>query len=217
MTHTLPKTPWALDALEPNYLKSTLDFHYSKHHQAYVNKLNEALADTGMENMPLEELMTKVKEVPEAKRQAVINNGGGHYNHTLFWFIMGPNAGGNPEGELAAQIDKDFGSFDEFKKEFANAAATQFGSGWAWLTWCPDNNKLVVEKSLNQDNCLMNSTRKPLMTLDVWEHAYYLEHQNLRPQWIETFWNLVNWSAVAQNWENAKAGKAIIDLDKVAA
>lgn len=216
MTHTLPKTPWALDELEPNYKKSTLDFHYGKHHQAYVNKLNAALEGTGKENTPIEELLSNVQDIPEAKRQAVINNGGGHYNHTLFWFILGPNAGGNPSGELADQINKDFGSMDEFKKEFANAAATQFGSGWAWLNWCPENNKLVVEKSLNQDNCLMNSKRKPLMTLDVWEHAYYLEHQNLRPQWIETFWNMLNWDAVAKNFENAKAGKNIINLETAA-
>ena len=201
-----------MDALEPNYLKSTLEFHYAKHHNAYVTKLNGALEGTGKENTPIEELLSNVEALPADKKQAIINNGGGHYNHTLFWLIMGPNAGGNPEGELAEQINKDFGSFDDFKKEFANAAATQFGSGWAWLNWCPENNKLVVEKSLNQDNCLMNSKRKPLMTLDVWEHAYYLEHQNLRPQWIETFWKLVNWSAVAENWNKAKAGKAIIEL-----
>ena len=216
MTHTLPKTPWELDALEPNYKKSTLEFHYAKHHQAYVNKLNAALEGTGMESTPIEELMTRVNEISEDKRQAVINNGGGHYNHTLFWFIMGPNAGGNPDGALAEQINKDFGSFDEFKTQFANAAATQFGSGWAWLNWCPEHNKLVIEKSLNQDNCLMTSKRKPLMTIDVWEHAYYLEHQNLRPQWIETFWNLVNWEAVAKNFENAKAGAAIINLEAAA-
>ena len=216
MTHTLPKTPWELDALEPNYLKSTLEFHYAKHHNAYVTKLNAALEGTGMENMPIEELMTKVSQVPEAKRQAVINNGGGHYNHTLFWFIMGPNAGGEPTGALAEQINKDFGSFENFKTEFSNAGATQFGSGWAWLNWCPENNKLVVEKSLNQDNCLMDSKRKPLMTMDVWEHAYYLEHQNLRPQWIETFFKLINWEAVANNFENAKAGKAIINLEAAA-
>lgn len=213
MAHTLPKTPWALDELEPNYKKSTLEFHYGKHHQAYVNKLNDALQGTGMEDTAIEELMTRVNEIRADKKQAVINNGGGHYNHTLFWMIMGPNAGGEAQGELAEQINKDFGSFENFKKEFANAAATQFGSGWAWLTWCPENNKLLVEKSLNQDNCLMNSKRKPLMTIDVWEHAYYLEHQNLRPQWIETFWNLVNWQAVEQNWQNAKAGKAIINLE----
>jgi Fe-Mn family superoxide dismutase len=213
MTHSLPELPWALDALEPNYLKSTMEFHYSKHHQAYVNNLNKALeAVPEFASLPIEELMCRVMEIPADKRQPVINNGGGHYNHTLFWFVMGPNAGGEPTSELGEQIKKDFGSFENFKTEFANAATTQFGSGWAWLTWCPENNKLVVEKSANQDNCLMNSKRKPLLTIDVWEHAYYLEHQNLRPRWIETFWTLINWQAVANNFSNAKAGKTIIDL-----
>ncbi|MCE2929652.1 MAG: superoxide dismutase [Candidatus Caenarcaniphilales bacterium] len=217
MTHALPELPWALEALEPNYLKSTMEFHYSKHHQAYVNNLNKALE--GLENfanLPIEELMTKVNEIPAEKRQPVINNGGGHYNHTLFWFIMGPNAGGNPTGALAEEINKSFGSFDKFKEDFAAAATTQFGSGWAWLTWCPENNKLLIEKSANQDNCLMNSKRKPLMTIDVWEHAYYLEHQNLRPRWIETFWKLVNWTAVADNFEKAKAGKTILEIKQTA-
>jgi len=217
MTHALPELPWALEALEPNYLKSTMEFHYSKHHQAYVNNLNKALE--GLENfanLPIEELMTKVNEIPAEKRQPVINNGGGHYNHTLFWFIMGPNAGGNPTGALAEEINKSFGSFDKFKEDFAAAATTQFGSGWAWLTWCPENNKLLIEKSANQDNCLMNSKRKPLMTIDVWEHAYYLEHQNLRPRWIETFWKLVNWTVVADNFEKAKAGKTILEIKQTA-
>lgn len=211
MTHTLPELPWAMDALEPNYLKSTLEFHYSKHHQAYVNKLNDALAGTGKENTPIEELLSNIKDIPEAKRQAVINNGGGHYNHTLFWNIMGPKAGGTPEGELAEAINQACGSFDNFKKEFANAAATQFGSGWAWLE-ANKEGKVRVTKTANQDNCLMNSEWKPILTIDVWEHAYYLEHQNARPKWIETFWSLINWSAVAQNYKNVKSGKAIIDL-----
>ena len=213
MTHVLPELPWAMDALEPNYLKSTLEFHYAKHHQAYVNNLNKSLEGTGKENLAIEELMTKVKEIDESKRQAVINNGGGHYNHTLFWQIMGPNAGGEPAGELADAIKEAFGSFEEFKTQFANAGATQFGSGWAFLEWCPTHNKLEVKKTANQDNCLMDSNRKPIMTMDVWEHAYYLEHQNARPKWIETFWKLVNWEAVAKNLANAKAGKAIISLE----
>ncbi len=218
MTHTLPELPWALDALEPNYLKSTMEFHYSKHHNAYVTNLNKALEGLdAFANLPIEELMTKVNDIPQDKRQPVINNGGGHYNHTLFWFIMGPNAGGNPTGELAAQIDKDFGSFDKFKEAFTAAGTTQFGSGWAWLTWCPEHKKLLVEKSANQDNCLMNSKRKPILTMDVWEHAYYLEHQNLRPRWIETFYKLINWQAVAKNFENAKAGKTILELKAKAA
>lgn len=211
MTHTLPALPWAMDALEPNYLKSTLEFHYAKHHQAYVDKLNGALEGTGFENTAIEELMTKVKEIPEAKRQAVINNGGGHYNHTLFWNIMGPNGGGEPVGTVAAKINEAFGSYEEFKTQFANAAATQFGSGWAWLTVAPDGS-VQIEKSANQDNCLMDSANKPIMVIDVWEHAYYLEHQNKRPAWTETFLSkLVDWNAVEANYQNATSGKAIID------
>ncbi|MDD9898537.1 MAG: superoxide dismutase [Candidatus Melainabacteria bacterium] len=217
MPHTLPELPWSMDALEPNYLKSTLEFHYSKHHNAYVTKLNgalEGLADFA--DLPIEELMTKVKDIPAEKRQAVINNGGGHYNHTLFWQNMGPNAGGEPTGELADAINEAFGSFEEFKKQFSNAGATQFGSGWAWLE-TDASGKLSTNKTANQDNCLMDSDRKPILTMDVWEHAYYLEHQNLRPQWIETFFKLVNWQAIAQNYANAKAGKAVIDLQQGAA
>lgn len=217
MTHTLPELPWKLEALEPNYLKSTLEFHYAKHHQAYVTNLNKSLEGLdNFANLAIEELMTRVNEIPAEKRQAVINNGGGHYNHTLFWFIMGPNAGGEPKGELAEQINKDLGSFDKFKEAFTAAGTTQFGSGWAWLTWCPENKKLVVEKSANQDNCLMNSKRKPILTMDVWEHAYYLEHQNLRPRWIETFYKLINWQEVANNFEKAKAGKTIIEIKATA-
>ena len=217
MPHTLPELPWSMDALEPNYLKSTLEFHYSKHHNAYVTKLNgalEGLADFA--DLPIEELMTKVKDIPAEKRQAVINNGGVNYNHTLFWQNMGPNAGGEPTGELADAINEAFGSFEEFKKQFSNAGATQFGSGWAWLE-TDASGKLSTNKTANQDNCLMDSDRKPILTMDVWEHAYYLEHQNLRPQWIETFFKLVNWQAIAQNYANAKAGKAVIDLQQGAA
>jgi len=212
MKHTLPELPWAMDALEPNYLKSTLEYHYGKHHQAYVDKLNTALEGTDMDNLAIEELMTKVNQAPEAKKQAIINNGGGHYNHTLFWYILGANTPAEPSGELAEQIKKDFNSFAEFKEKFNNSATTVFGSGWTWLTWCPENKKLVLENSANQDNCLMNSKRKPLMVIDVWEHAYYLEHQNKRPSWIETFWKMVNWNVVAKNFENAKANKTIVEV-----
>ena len=212
MTHTLPELPWAMDALEPNYLKSTLEFHYSKHHNAYVTNLNKALEGLNdFANLPIETLMTKVKDIPEAKRQAVINNGGGHYNHTLFWQCMAPNAGGEPTGELADAINASFGSFADFKTQFTTAGATQFGSGWAWLE-SDASGKLSVNKTANQDNCLMNSDRKPILTMDVWEHAYYLEHQNLRPQWMETFFKLVNWDAIAKNFANAKAGKAVIAI-----
>ena len=217
MTHTLPELPWKLDELEPNYLKSTLEYHYAKHHQTYVTNFNKALEGLdAFANLPIEELMLRVNEIPAEKRQPVINNGGGHYNHTLFWFVMSPDAKGKPSGELASQIDKDFESFDKFKEAFTNAGLTQFGSGWAWLNWCTEHNKLVVEKSANQDNCLMNTKRKPLLTMDVWEHAYYLEHQNLRARWIETFYNLIDWEAVAKNFENAKAGKTILEVKATA-
>lgn len=216
MTHKLPELPWAISALEPNYLASTLEIHHGKHHQAYVDKLNAALEGTGMENLAIEELMTRVQEIADDKRQAVINNGGGHYNHSLFWQIMGPKAGGEPTGTVAEKINAAFGSFDNFKKEFSNAAATQFGSGWAWLTVDPDGN-VQIEKSANQDNCLMNSNRKPILTIDVWEHAYYLEHQNKRPSWIETFFNLINWTQVETNYQNAVSGKTIVNADQLVA
>lgn len=216
MTHELPKLPWELEALEPNYLKSTLEFHYGKHHQAYVDKLNAALEGTGHENTAIEELMTKVKDIPEAKRQAVINNGGGHYNHSLFWMIMAPNAGGNPTGKVAEKINEAFGSFDAFKEKFSASAAGCFGSGWTWLTVNKDGS-LNIENSANQDNCLMSSDRKPIMVIDVWEHAYYLEHQNKRPEWIKTFFSLVNWAQVEKNYENAMANNTIVNAKQLVA
>ncbi len=169
-----------------------------------MNNLNKALEGLdAFANLPIEELMLKVNDIQADKRQAVINNGGGHYNHTLFWFVMGPNAGGEPQGELADQINKDFGSFAAFKEAFSAAATTQFGSGWAWLTWCPEAQKLMVEKSANQDNCLMNSKRKPILTIDVWEHAYYLKYQNRRPDYLGAIWNVINWSAVEARYKAA--------------
>ena len=218
MPHTLPKLPWDIAALEPNYLKSTMEFHYGKHHNTYVTKLNAALEGTGHENVAIEELLTglKTKDFPADKRQAVINHGGGHYNHTLFWNILGPNSTEEPFGELAEQINKDFGSFTEFKEKFATNATNLFGSGWTWLTVKKDGS-LQIENTANQDNCLMDSDRKPIMVLDVWEHAYYLEHQNLRPNFITTFWKMVNWKQVAEYYALAKSGKTIINLDTVAA
>lgn len=215
MTHELPKLPYDLKALEPNYLASTMEFHYGKHHQTYVTNLNNALAGTGFENLAIEELMTKVNDIPADKRQPIINNGGGHYNHSLFWQIMGPNAGGELTGKVAEQITAKWGDFANFKKEFTAAGLTQFGSGWAWLTVNPDGT-LNIEKSANQDNCLMNSNRKPILTADVWEHAYYLEHQNKRADWMETFYKLVNWAQVEQNYANALAGKTIVDTKQLA-
>lgn len=216
MAHELPKLPWAIDALEPNYLKSTLEFHYAKHHQAYVDKLNAALEGTGSENLTIEELMTKVKDIPDAKRQAVINNGGGHYNHSLFWMILGPNAGGEAQGKVAEKINEAFGSFDAFKDKFSASAVGCFGSGWTWLTVNKDGS-LNIENSANQDNCLMDSDRKPIMVIDVWEHAYYLEHQNKRPAWIETFFKMVNWAQVEKNYENAMAGNTIVNAQQLVA
>jgi Fe-Mn family superoxide dismutase len=217
MPHTLPKLPWDIAALEPNYLKSTMEFHYGKHHNTYVTKLNAALEGTGHENVAIEELLTglKTKDFPADKRQAVINHGGGHYNHTLFWNILGPNSTEEPSGELAEQINKDFGSFTEFKEKFATNATNLFGSGWTWLTVKKDGS-LQIENTANQDNCLMDSDRKPILVLDVWEHAYYLEHQNLRPNFITIFWKMVNWKQVAEYYALAKAGKTIINLDTVA-
>lgn len=220
MTHSLPKLPYELDALEPNYLKSTMEFHYSKHHQAYVDKLNGALEGTGLEGEDIESLLSDLKKVPEAKRTAVRNNGGGHYNHTLFWFNLGPASGDAdtaPTGTVAEKINAAFGSFDKFKEEFTNAGATQFGSGWAWLVVDKDGN-LSVEKTLNQDNCLMDgSGKKPILTMDVWEHAYYLEHQNKRPAWMNTFFKMINWTNVEQNYQNAISGKQVIAEKELAA
>lgn len=219
MTHQRPKLPYEMNALEPHYLASTLEFHYGKHHQAYVDKLNAALEGTGMESTALEELMGSLDKVPEAKRTAVRNNGGGHYNHTLFWMILGPNsadADTAPTGKVAEQINAKWGSFDKFKEEFSNKAATLFGSGWTWLVVNKDGS-LDIENTPNQDNCLMNSDRKPIMVLDVWEHAYYLEHQNKRPAFIQTFFKMVNWQQVETNYANATGGKAIIDSNQLVA
>jgi Fe-Mn family superoxide dismutase len=219
MAHKKPELPWSQDALEPNYKKETLDFHYGKHHQAYVDKLNKALEGTGKEDMPLEQLLTDLmkKDFPEEKRQAAINHGGGHYNHSLFWSILTPNGTEKPEGALAEQITADFGSFESFKEEYGNKAATLFGSGWTWLVVEPSSGKLSIENTANQDNCLMNSSKKPLMVLDLWEHAYYLEHQNRRPDFINAFWKMVDWKKVNENFEAAKAGNDILELEPVAA
>jgi superoxide dismutase, Fe-Mn family len=213
MTHKLPNLPWQKAALEPNYLASTLDFHYGKHHQAYVDKLNIALEGTGMENLSIEELMMRVKEVPEAKRQAVINNGGGHYNHSLFWTILGTGSSDKPSGKIAERINQDFGSYDSFVEKFTASAIACFGSGWTWLTVNPDGS-LNIENSSNQDNCLMNSNRKPVLVIDLWEHAYYLEHQNRRPDFIKAFFKMINWKQVEENYQNALAKKSILNLNE---
>jgi Fe-Mn family superoxide dismutase len=202
MAFELPALPYATDALEPNIDATTMEIHHGKHHNAYVTKLNGAVEGTDAEGKSLGELMSMISKLPAAVR----NNGGGHYNHSLFWTVMGPNGGGTPSGELAGAIDSAFGSFDKFKEEFSNAAATRFGSGWAWL--CVDSNgKLFVTSTPNQDNPVMDIAEEPgtpILGLDVWEHAYYLKYQNRRPDYISAFWNVVNWDEVAKRFADAK-------------
>jgi superoxide dismutase, Fe-Mn family len=201
MAFTLPTLPYAFDALEPHIDARTMEIHHGKHHNAYVTNLNNAIAGTDLEGKSLEELM-KVA----GSNAAVRNNGGGHWNHSLFWQVISPNGGGTPSGELAAAIDAKFGSFDAFKETFNKAAATRFGSGWAWL--CIDAKKeLCVCSSPNQDNPLMDVADcpgTPIMGLDVWEHAYYLNYQNRRPDYIAAFWNVVNWEEVSKRFAAAK-------------
>ncbi len=203
MAFELPKLPYAYDALEPHFDAKTMEIHHTKHHNTYVTKLNEALANAlGEQGKSLEQLVTGISSVPENIRGAVRNHGGGHHNHSLFWTILGPGAGGEPTGDLAAAITADFGSFAGFKEKFTNAATAHFGSGWAWL--CVDNAKKLVVKSLpNQDSPLMESLT-PICGLDVWEHAYYLKYQNRRPEYITAFWNVVNWTEVARRLAAAK-------------
>ena len=201
MAFQLPALPYAFDALEPHIDARTMEIHHGKHHNAYVTNLNAAIAGTDLEGKSLEELM-KVA----GSNTAVRNNGGGHWNHSLFWEIISPNGGGLPTGELAAAIDAKFGSFDAFKETFNKAAATRFGSGWAWL--CIDTKKqLCVCSSPNQDNPLMDVSEcpgTPILGLDVWEHAYYLHYQNRRPDYGAAFWNVVNWDAVSKRYAAAK-------------
>ncbi len=201
MAFTTPALPYDYNALEPYIDEQTMHIHHDKHHEAYVSKLNAAVEGTQFADMPIEELVAKINEVPEAKRTAVRNNGGGHANHSLFWTVMSKDGGGEPEGELAEAIKSAFGSFDEFKAAFTAAATTRFGSGWAWLVL--NNGKLEVMSTPNQDNPLMEG-KKPLLGLDVWEHAYYLKYQNRRPEYIENFFNVINWKQVAKNFAAAK-------------
>lgn len=201
MAFTLPALPYAFNALEPHIDARTMEIHHGKHHNAYVTNLNNAIAGTDLEGKSLEELM-KVA----GSNAAVRNNGGGHWNHSLFWEVISPTGGGAPTGELAAAIDAKFGSFDAFKETFSKAAATRFGSGWAWL--CVDTKKeLCVCSSPNQDNPLMDVSDcpgTPILGLDVWEHAYYLHYQNRRPDYVSAFWNLVNWDEVSKRFAAAK-------------
>jgi superoxide dismutase, Fe-Mn family len=198
MAHQLAPLPYGFDALEPYIDARTMEIHHDKHHAAYTNNLNKAIEGTEWENMPVEQLLANLDRVHENIRTTVRNNGGGYVNHNLFWQVMGPKAGGNPTGELAAAIDRTFGSFAAFQEKFATAAATRFGSGWAWLVQKKDG-MLDVYSTPNQDSPLMTGD-KPLLGLDVWEHAYYLKYQNRRPEYIANFWNVVNWTAVAANY-----------------
>jgi len=200
MAYELPPLPFAHDALEPHIDAKTMEIHHGKHHQGYVNKVNAALEGTGLEGKSIEEVVGNLAAVPEEKRGAVRNNGGGHANHSLFWSILSPT-GGSPGGDIAAAIESELGGFEKFKADFSTAAGTRFGSGWAWLS--VDGGKLVVESTPNQDSPLMEG-RTPILGLDVWEHAYYLNYQNRRPDYVAAFFNVVNWDAVAANYAAAK-------------
>lgn len=204
MAHTLPELPYAHDALEPTIDTQTMEIHHGKHHAAYVANLNKALeGNAELEAKSICDLVKDLDAVPENIRGAVRNNGGGHWNHSFFWTIMGPDAGGAPSGDLAAAIDSAFGSFDGLKEKFATAGMTRFGSGWAWLS--VKDGALVVSSSPNQDNPLMDGSGTPVLGVDVWEHAYYLNYQNRRPDYLGAFWNVVNWDAVAERFAAATA------------
>lgn len=202
MAFELPKLKYAFDALEPHIDARTMEIHHDKHHAGYTSKLNDAVKGTDMEGKNIENILTNL----DMENKAVRNNGGGYFNHNLFWEIMGPNSGGKPEGDLAAAIDRDFGSFDAFKDEFSKAGATQFGSGWAWLC-VQEGGKLEVCSSANQDNPLMPGIGcggYPILGMDVWEHAYYLKYQNQRPAYIEAFFNVINWEEVSKRYAQHK-------------
>jgi Fe-Mn family superoxide dismutase len=198
MAFELPALPYAYDALEPHIDAQTMEIHHSKHHQAYITNLNNAIAGTDLEGKTIEDILKVCKDKP-----AVRNNGGGFWNHNLFWEVMSPNGGGEPTGNLAEAINSTFGSFETFKDEFSKAGITRFGSGWAWL--CVENGKLVVCSTANQDNPLMGEgcSGTPILAMDVWEHAYYLKYQNRRPDYVNAFFNVVNWAEVARRFEAA--------------
>ena len=207
MAYSLPDLPYAQDALEPHIDAQTMEIHHTKHHQAYITKVNAAIEGTDHASKSIEDLISDLGSVPADKQGAVRNNGGGHANHSLFWSVLGPGKGGAPSGELAAAIDAACGSFDAFKEAFANAGATRFGSGWAWLY--VSEGALHVGSTANQDSPLMGAdvagiAGTPILGLDVWEHAYYLKYQNRRPDYIAAFWNVVDWDAVAARFAAAK-------------
>ena len=204
MAYTLPPLPYAFDALEPHIDARTMEIHHTKHHQAYTDKLNAAMQGNPMAGEPIETVLARVQELPESIRQAVINNGGGYANHNLFWTLLSPTGGGAPTGSLATAIDAAFGSFDAFKETFETAAATRFGSGWAWLA-SDAQGALSVLSTANQDSPIMQGLH-PVVGLDVWEHAYYLHYQNRRPDYIKAFWNVVDWSRAQQYYDNVVKG-----------
>ena len=203
MAYTLPKLPYGYDALEPHVDAQTMEIHHTKHHQTYINNVNAALEKAGY-NAPdnVDELVAGLDKLPEDLKGVVRNNGGGHANHSLFWTVMAPNAGGKPQGKVAAAIDADLGGFDKFKEAFTQAALTRFGSGWAWLS--VKGGKLVVESTGNQDSPLSHGNT-PILGLYVWEHAYYLKYQNRRPDYLGAIWNVINWNHVAELYKKAIA------------
>jgi Fe-Mn family superoxide dismutase len=207
MFYQLPELPYPENALEPYIDAETMRIHHGKHHATYVENLNEALSDhPQLQGRPLEVLLSRIEAVPESIRQSIRNNGGGHYNHSLFWKIMKKDGGGSPQGELADAIKSAFGTYTEFKSRFSQAALKQFGSGWAWLTW--RDGRLHVESMPNQDNPIMTGG-EPVLGLDIWEHAYYLHYKNRRADYVEAWWNVVNWIQVAENFNNVRKGARI--------
>jgi len=208
VAHTLPDLPYAYDALEPHIDAQTMEIHHTKHHQTYVNNLNDALKDGDKADVAVEQLIADIDALPEKVRKAVRNNGGGHANHSLFWTVMSPEGGGKPTGKVAERIDADLGGFDKFKDAFTNAAKGRFGSGWAWLA-VDRSGKVAVEDTANQDNPLMKgigSGNTPVLGLDVWEHAYYLKYQNRRPDYISAFFEVIDWSEVDRRYQAATGG-----------
>lgn len=202
MAFTTPDLPYAYNALEPHIDERTMQIHHDKHHTGYVSKLNDAVKGTQYENWDIVKLIRELNSVPDNIRTAVRNNGGGHINHSMFWPLMAPNAGGNPDGAVAKAIDSAFGSFDKFKQTFSSAAATRFGSGWAWLV-VNKSGSLEVVSTPNQDNPYTDGLT-PILGIDVWEHAYYLKYQNQRPAYVENFFNVINWKQVEKNFEGAR-------------
>ncbi|HLD07926.1 MAG TPA: Fe-Mn family superoxide dismutase [Candidatus Peribacterales bacterium] len=207
MMYTLPSLPYSYNALEPSIDAKTMEIHHTKHHQTYIDKVNAALEGTEFTDTPIEEVIANLSKIPEAKRGAVRNHGGGHANHSLFWTLMSSKGGGEPKGDLADAIKKTFGDYEKFKEKFAEAAANRFGSGWAWLII--ENGELKIESTANQDSPLMGkaisgASGTPLLGLDVWEHAYYLKYQNKRPDYIKAFWEVINWEEVARRFAAAR-------------